>query len=362
MGVGARVWKTAVAVGAALGVSAWLGLEYPVFAGVAAVICMQPTVAGSVRSGKERMQATVIGAAFSLLALILLEHVPVLQPVRPALAGLTVLLVMVVTIRLRWFDSLVLASATVVVVMVLPSDENIYYYSASRALVTLIGIVVATTVNALFLTPHYRQPLWERLRQLVTTTDRVYRQAVEAFCLRKLDLAKAAQAALDETEELRRAVLTRMQWLDEETRLRRAIHWWEEEEVDVLRRAVEAVSVVRHSASTVAEVTQQVLAKRPDYAHEPARVYEMLWDLAQVSFAVLGQVESRLSGEATQVGGTIPTWGEEMHRCLVKAIHAAYAGPKDVFPLVEVSVVAFEIRRATEAAAELADVVFGRGG
>jgi hypothetical protein len=51
-----------------------------------------------------------------------------------------------------------------------------------------------------------------------------------------------------------------------------------------------------------------------------------------------------------------------MHRCLVKAIHAAYAGPKDVFPLVEVSAVAFEIRRATEAAAELADAVFGRGG
>jgi uncharacterized membrane protein YgaE (UPF0421/DUF939 family) len=362
LGIGARVWKTAVAVGAALGLSAWLGLEHPVFAGVAAVICMQPTVAGSLRSGKERMQATVIGAAFSLLALILLEHTPALQPVRPAFVGFTVLLVMAVTIRLRWFDSLVLAAATVVVIMVLPSDENIYRYSASRTLVTFIGIVVATAVNALFLAPHYREPLWQRLRQLVTTTDQIYRQAVEAFCLRKLALAMKAQAALAQSEQLQRAVLTRMQWLDEETRLRRAIHWREEKEVDVLRGAVEAVSLVRRSAGTVAEVAQQVLTRRPEYADEPARVYEMLWDLAQVSFAILGQVESRLSGDATQVGDTTPTWGDEMHRCLIKAIHAAYAGPRDVFPLVEVSVVAFEIRRATEAAGELADVVFGRGG
>jgi uncharacterized membrane protein YgaE (UPF0421/DUF939 family) len=349
-------------VGAALGISAWLGLEYPVFAGVAAVICMQPTVAGSLRAGKERMQATVIGATFSLLALILLEHVPVLQPVRPVFVGLTVLLVMAVTIRLRWFDSLVLASATVVVIMVLPSDENIYYYSASRTLVTFIGIVVATTVNALFLTPHYGEPLWQRLRQCTSNTSEVYRQAVEAFCFRKPELAAKAQAGLAESEELHRAVLTRMQWLDEETRLRRAVHWREEKEVDVLRRAVAAASTVRRSANTVADVTQQALASRPEYAREPARVYEMLWDLAQVSFAILHQVEARLSGEKTQAGDAIPTWGEEMHRCLIKAIHAAYAGPRDVFPLVEVSVVAFEIRRATEAAAELADAAFGRGG
>lgn len=362
MGIGARVWKTAVAVGVALGVSAWLGLEYPVFAGVAAVICMQPTVAGSLRSGKERMQATIIGAVFSLLALILLHHAPALQAVRSVFVGLTVLLVMAVTIRLRWFDSLVLATATVVVIMVLPSDENIYYYSASRTLVTFIGIVVATAVNALFLTPHYREPLWQRLRQCTSATNAVYRQAVEAFCFRKLDLAEKAQAALDETEELQRAALTRMQWLDEETRLRRAIHWREEKEVDVLRRAVGAVSAVRRSARTVADVAQQVLAKGPEYADEPARVYQVLWDLAQVSFATLDQVEARLSGAKPQVREATPTWSQEMHRCLIKAIHAAYAGPKDVFPLVEVSVVAFEIRRAMEAAAELADAVFGRGG
>ncbi len=362
MRVGARVWKTALAVAAALAISRALGLEYPVFAGVAAIICMQPTVAGSLRSGKERMQATVIGAVFSLAALVLLEHVPSLEAFRPLVTGLTVLVVMAVTIRLRWFDSLVLAAATVVVIMVLPPEENIYRYSVTRTLVTFIGIVVATGVNALFLAPHYREPLWQRLRELVTTTDEIYRQAVEAFCFRKLDLAKTAQAALDETEELQRAVLTRMQWLDEETRLRRAIHWWEEKEVDVLRRAVDAVTAVRGSARTVADVTQQVLARRPEYADEPGRVYEMLWDLAQVSFAILRQVESRLSGAGTEVGDTTPTWSEEMHRCLAKAIRAAYADPKSVFPLVEISVVAFETRRATEAAAELADATFGRGG
>ena len=106
MRVGARVWKTALAVAVAIGISRVLEIQQPVFAGVAAIICMQPTVAGSLRSGRERMQATVVGAVFSLAALMLLQAVPALQSVRPAIVGLTVLVVMAVIIRLKWFDSL----------------------------------------------------------------------------------------------------------------------------------------------------------------------------------------------------------------------------------------------------------------
>ncbi len=96
-------------------------LEHPVFAGVAAIICMQPTIAGSLQNGLERMQATIIGAAFSLLALVIIDLVPVLQAVRPVMIGLAVLVVMAVTIRLGWLDSVVLGAATVVIMMVLPA-------------------------------------------------------------------------------------------------------------------------------------------------------------------------------------------------------------------------------------------------
>lgn len=362
MRVGARVWKTALAVAVALGISRLIGIEHPVFAGVAAIICMQPTVFGSLRSGLQRMQATVIGAGFSLVALVLMEHVPGIQVVRPLVVGMTVLVVMAVTISLKWFDSLVLGAATVVVVMVLPADENIYWYSASRTAVTFVGIVVATAVNALLLTPHYRTPLWQRLEELTTGTNRVYREAVEAFCFRKVGLVESAREGLAATEEAQRAVSTRLQWLEEESKLRRAIHWREEKEMGVLRRAVDAVTGVRQSAASIVRVTEQMIEREPKYVGEPARVYEILWDLAHMGFTILEQAQRRLAGGASEVGETTPTWTEDVHLRLIKGIRDMYEAPRDVFPLVEVSVVAYEVRRVTELAANLADAVAGRGG
>lgn len=354
MRIGARVWKTALAVAISLAVSRLLGFHYPVFAGVAAVICMQPTVYGTLRAGKERMQATIIGVVFALLALIIMQHVPALQVARSVIAGLTVLVVMAVIIRLRWFDSLVLGAATVVVVMVLPSDENIYYYSASRAAVTFIGILVATTVNALLLTPRYRAPLWQGLGHLARVSGQLYGEAVQAFCRRDLALARHAQDLFEQSEEAERAVATRLQWLDEEMKLRRAIRLQVDEEIRVLHEAARVVAAVRRSGAAIARVTAQILEREPRYAKEPARAYEILWELAQPSFHALDHLEAHLSGQAPPAEEAPEEWTDEVHRTLIKAIREAYVAPRDIFPLVEVAVVAFEVRHVTEIAVGLA--------
>jgi uncharacterized membrane protein YgaE (UPF0421/DUF939 family) len=360
MRIGARVWKTAAAVTIALAISHILHLKHPILAGVAAIICMQPTVAGTLKSGWERIQATVTGAFFSLSALLLMEQLPALQAARPVIVGLTVLVVMAVIIRLRWLDSLVLAAATVVVIMVLPGEENIYHYAASRTFVTFVGIVVATAVNALFLTPHHRVPLWRRLEEFTGNTSALYRQAVEAFCFRKLEVARDVRRALAEGTELEHAVTTRMQWLEEEARLRRAIHWREEKEIEVLRRAVEALATARQSTATIARATDEALSRHPAYAHEPARAYEILWELAQLSFEILERAETAFSERPTEAVEPTPDWTEEVHKQLVRSIRQAHKEPLDIFPLAEVAVVGYEIRRVTEAAAELAAALVRR--
>jgi hypothetical protein len=352
MRVGARVWKTALAVAAAIAVSRMLGLQHPVFAGVAAIICMQPTIAGSLRKGVERMQATIIGAAFSLLALIVLDAVPILQFVRPAIVGLTVLVVMAVTIRLGWLDSLVLAAATVVVIMILPPDENIYFYAGSRTVITFVGIVVASLVNATFLTPRYSGSLWHSVADLVSATNSVYRQAVEAFCFRNMDLVSQAQQALENSQPLVETVSTTMEWVRDEARLRERVGGPHGGRVETLLDIVEHIAAIRASTATILRVTTDTLRRVPEYADHPARVYEILWELAQLSFTIFDQIESRLdngSSESTEMS----SWTEELHSQLVKGIREGYKSPRDIFPLVEVSVVAFEIRRATELLAEL---------
>ncbi len=153
---------------------------------------------------------------------------------------------------------------------------------------------------------------------------------------------------------------TRMQWLEDEARLRRAIHWREEKEVEVLRRVVEALATVRQSTATIARVTDEALSRHPAYAHEPARAYEILWELTQLSFDILERAETAFSERPAEPVEPTPDWTEEVQEQLVRSIRQAHKEPLDVFPLVEAAVVGFEIRRVTEAAAELAGALVRR--
>ncbi len=304
------------------------------------------------RKGMERMQATIIGAAVSLLALIAVDTFPFLQTVRPAVVGFTVVVVMAITILLGWLDSLVLAAATVVVIMILPAEENIYHYSLSRTVVTFVGIVVATAVNALLGTPRYSGPMWQNINKLAQITSHLYRQAVESFCSRKLDLARQMQESLAEGEEFITSISTRSQWIREEAGLRERMRRSYRSEVEVLSRALELLGAVRQSASVILKVTAELLDRSPRYADQPAPVYEILWDLAQPSFGILGRIQARLSGN--EPGEKVPGWTDEAHLRFIKAIRDGY---RDVFPLVELSVVEFEIRRTTQLLAELDDAL-----
>jgi hypothetical protein len=183
---------------------------------------------------------------------------------------------------------------------------------------------------------------------------------VEAFCFRKLEVARDVRRALAEGTELEHAVTTRMQWLEEEARLRRAIHWREEKEIEVLRRAVEALATARQSTATIARATDEALSRHPAYAHEPARAYEILWELAQLSFEILERAETAFSERPTEAVEPTPDWTEEVHKQLVRSIRQAHKEPLDIFPLAEVAVVGYEIRRVTEAAAELAAALVRR--
>lgn len=355
MKIGPRVWKTALAVTAAIGISRMLGLDLPVFAGVAAIICMQPTVAGSLRKGYERMQATIIGAVFSVIALIVIHQFPVLQPIRPVMIGLTVLAVMMVAIRLGWIDSLVLAAATVVVIMVLPANENMFLYSASRTVITFIGIVVATLVNAMFVMPRYARPLWKNVAELTQCTRSDYRQAVEAFRFRKPDLASDVIRSLEETQELLESAYTSVERVREEAELRKTMRRPCESETDALVRMVETLASIRHSVSTIVRVTTEILEKEPRYITHSAPVYETIWDLAQSGFAIFDRlVEEMTSGRASEEA--LPGWTEDLHKRFIESIRD---GHPDIFPLAEISVVEFEIRSVTQLVSKLEAEIAG---
>ncbi len=347
MKIGPRIWKTGLAVAVAISACRLLGLQLPIFAGVAAIICMQPTIAGSVRSGMDRMQATIMGAGIALLSLMLMQSWPYLEAIRPIMVGLTVILVMVIAIRLRWMDSLVLAAATVVVVMDLPPDANIYRYAASRTVITFIGIVVATMVNALFATPSYSRLLWQDMSRLTESAAREYRQAVEAFCFRKADLARATLESLPQTHELMTTVRTSLARIQQESAFRNTIRLPNGHDVDALERIADLLESLRQCTENISLVTAEVLERVPLYVEEQAPVYGILWDLAQPGLGKLDHIVARLNNLDT---AQPHEWTDSLHARFIQGIREA---DRERYPLVETSVVEFQIRRATQLLAEM---------
>lgn len=62
MKLGARILKTGIAIVLALYLATWLGLPTPVFAGIAAVFAIQPSIYRSFLTIVDQVQANIIGA------------------------------------------------------------------------------------------------------------------------------------------------------------------------------------------------------------------------------------------------------------------------------------------------------------
>lgn len=61
MKLGARILKTGIAIVLALYLATWLGLPTPVFAGIAAVFAIQPSIYRSFLTIVDQVQANIIG-------------------------------------------------------------------------------------------------------------------------------------------------------------------------------------------------------------------------------------------------------------------------------------------------------------
>ena len=102
MKLGARIFKTGIAVALALFLAALFHFPSPVFAGISAVFAMQPTIYRSYLSLIEQVQANVIGALFAITAVLILGR-------DPLIVGLT-LMIVIRLLTFRWRVSSALGS------------------------------------------------------------------------------------------------------------------------------------------------------------------------------------------------------------------------------------------------------------
>lgn len=170
MRLGARILKTGVAIVFAFYLAEFLQLPSPIFAGIAAIFAIQPTVYRSYKTIIEQIQGNLIGAVSAVVFGSIFG-------VEPIVAGFAVIVTLLIMMRLKLSSSVSLALVTVIVIMEGPSDDFLLF-AVIRFATVMVGVLAASIVNLVFLPPKYETRLFASLKFLQDDIIRWIRLAV----------------------------------------------------------------------------------------------------------------------------------------------------------------------------------------
>lgn len=204
---GARVVKTALAVGLAWAAGQALGQELPVFAALAALQALRPTIADSLRHTGGQLVGMTVGGALAALTLPYFGVPSALQ------VGLIVFVALLATIALRATRLMGAEVAVTALLVLFYSSRQQPLFAFERLWEAALGGAIALAVNALVLPPDYSRDLREAVDALVGSLIEHLSVAVEDLLQHPPPGAArahlvAVRAAVREAAELRDASKT----------------------------------------------------------------------------------------------------------------------------------------------------------
>ena len=152
MKLGARMLKTGVAISFALFLAELLGLPSPVFAGVAAIFAIQPSIYRSYLTLLDQIYGNLIGAAIAIIFVLSLGS-------NYLTIGVAAILAIVLLLKLKLESTVSLTLVTIIIIMDSHSDDFLIF-ATLRAATVMLGILSAFFVNMLFLPPKYETRLF----------------------------------------------------------------------------------------------------------------------------------------------------------------------------------------------------------
>jgi uncharacterized membrane protein YgaE (UPF0421/DUF939 family) len=158
--IGMRNIKTGIAVFLCIIILRLFHIEYPFYACIASVICMQSSISGSFTSGINRMIGTFIGALVGFLFALI-------SPGNALLCMIGIICVIYLCNIAKVNKSVAIACIVFIAIMTNLKDITPFTYSIFRLFETFIGIVISVTVNYIFIPPNFTEPLYENSNKLV---------------------------------------------------------------------------------------------------------------------------------------------------------------------------------------------------
>jgi len=158
MKLGARIFKTGIAITLALILSTLLNLPSPAFAGIAAIFAVQPSIYKSYQTVVEQIQANIIGACVAVLLGFLFGS-------NPFIVGLVAIIIISICLKLKLENTIAIALVTAIAILEATGD-NFIYVAFTRFLTILLGVLSAFVVNFVFMPPKYEARLYHKITNI----------------------------------------------------------------------------------------------------------------------------------------------------------------------------------------------------
>jgi uncharacterized membrane protein YgaE (UPF0421/DUF939 family) len=168
--IGPRVLKTGLAVTLALYISSLLHMESAVFAGMAAIFTMQPSIYRAWKQAWEQVQTNILGAIIAFLGLYFLGN-------DPFSIGLVMIIVILISMKLKMADTISLTLVTVLAIMSAPGDED-YLFALQRFSLTFIGMASALLINIFVSPPNYKKIFIKKVHTVFQDMSILIRTAI----------------------------------------------------------------------------------------------------------------------------------------------------------------------------------------
>jgi uncharacterized membrane protein YgaE (UPF0421/DUF939 family) len=170
MTFGPRVLKTGIAVTLSLYLCSILKLEPHVFAGVAAILAIQPSIYRTWRYLLDQILTNTLGAIIALISIRFLGETPIT-------IGLVMILVISLTLKLKMESTIPLVLITILAIMSAPHNEEILF-TLNRFYIILVGVGSALIVNLVILPPKYKKNYVQKVRTIYENMSLLLRTAV----------------------------------------------------------------------------------------------------------------------------------------------------------------------------------------
>ncbi|MET0786151.1 MAG: aromatic acid exporter family protein [Paenisporosarcina sp.] len=175
MKLGARIVKTGVAIVFALFLADLINLPAPIFAGIAAIFAIQPSIYRSYLTIIEQIQSNFIGAGIAVIFSLIFGH-------HYVAVGLACVITIAIMLKLKLEKSISLALVTIIAIMEVQTDDFLTF-ALIRFGTIVVGVLAAFVVNLLFMPPKYETKLFNSIHttqdELIRWTRLAVRQASE---------------------------------------------------------------------------------------------------------------------------------------------------------------------------------------